>query len=318
MPRPSRVKSSLLPHVFAALLLQGAMIAPACAQTIGLVMPVANDTFRDTIAAGVAAAAKAAGYQVTQTDAQGDESLQIANAKQQIADGASALVVLGLADSVETQIAALARSAKVPLVFVNHEPDHALLGNGVAYVGSEEKVAGTLETEEACRLMGGKGTAVVLIGELTHPAARTRTRYVHEVLARPECKGIEILEEQGGNWDRAEAKALMQSFLDAGLRPDGVISNNDEMALGAIDALKPAGLKSVVTGIDATNDGLEAMKAGDLSATVLQDGQAQGALSVALVGKMLAGEAVEPLNWIPFVLVRPGDVAALQAKRTTN
>ncbi len=64
--------------------------------------------------------------------------------------------------------------------------------------------------------MNGKGSVVVLLGELTHPAAKARTRYVlQEVLAKPECSGMEILEEQSGNWDRAEAQALVQSFSTA-------------------------------------------------------------------------------------------------------
>ncbi len=318
MKMPDRAKRPHLAGLLAALLLQGGLIAPVSAQTIGLVMPVIDDVFRDTIAAGITTATQAAGLTLTQTDAQGDEGLQVSNARKQIEEGASALIVLGLNGTAETRITEIARDAKVPLVFVNHEPDHKLLGDGVAYVGSEEKVAGTLQAQETCRLLKGKGSVVVLLGELNHIAARTRTRYVHEVFATPECQGIEILEQQGGNWDRGEAKALMQSFLDVGLKPDGVVANNDEMALGAIDALKPAGLKPVVTGIDATNDGLEAMKAGDLSATVLQDGNAQGAVAVDVARKMLAGETVETLNWIPFVLVRKDDVPALLAKRAIN
>ncbi|WP_082659226.1 substrate-binding domain-containing protein [Aureimonas sp. AU40] len=314
----SLARTRPVPRLLAAFLLQAAFVSPVLAQTIGLAMPVTTDTFRITIGKGIEDAAKAAGLHISKTDAQNDETLQIANVKQQIADGVSALIVLGISARVEAETTAMARSAKIPIVFVNHEPDHALLGDGVAYVGSEERVAGTLQAEETCRLMNGKGSVVVLLGELTHPAARARTRYVHEVLAKPECRGIELLEEQGANWDRAEAQALVKSFLDGGLHPGGVIANNDDMALGAIDALKPTGVKAVITGIDATDSGLAAMKDGDLSATILQDGPAQGALSVQIARKMMAGEAVEPLNWIPFVLVRPDDVPALLASRAAR
>ncbi len=86
----------------------------------------------------------------------------------------------------------------------------------------------------------------------------------------------------------------------------------------AIDALKPAGIKAVITGIDATDGGLAALKAGDLSATILQDGKAQGALSVTIARKLMAGEQVEPLNWIPFVLVKPEDAPALIASRAAR
>jgi inositol transport system substrate-binding protein len=104
----------------------------------------------------------------------------------------------------------------------------------------------------------------------------------------------------------------MANWLSAGLEFDAVISNNDEMAIGAIQALKSAGRSMdsvVVSGIDATQDALAAMSAGDLDVTVFQNasGQGQGAVDAAL--KLARGEKVEAKVYVPFELVTPANLA---------
>ena len=103
----------------------------------------------------------------------------------------------------------------------------------------------------------------------------------------------------------------MTNWLSAGKPFDGVIANNDEMAIGAIQAMKAANIdmKSVVVGgVDATQDALAAMQAGDLDATVFQDaaGQGKGALEAAV--KLSKGEAVDQKVYIPFQLVTPANI----------
>jgi inositol transport system substrate-binding protein len=181
----------------------------------------------------------------------------------------------------------------------------------VAFVGSDEKQSGTLEMKEVCKLMGGKGKILLMMGELSNQAARQRTQDVHDVIATPECKDIEIIEQQTGNWMRTQGTDLMTNWISAGYKFDAVVSNNDEMAIGAIQALKASGydMKDViVAGIDATQDALAAMKAGDLDVSVFQNaaGQGQGAVDTAL--KLAKGEQVESYVWVPFELVTPANM----------
>jgi inositol transport system substrate-binding protein len=155
------------------------------------------------------------------------------------------------------------------------------------------------------------------MGELGTLVARGRTEAFHQVFKTDECKGIEIVEEQTANWQRTQGADLMTNWLSSGLEFDAVISNNDEMAIGAIQALKAAGKdlsKIVVGGVDATQDALAAMQAGDLDVTVFQDaaGQGKGALDAAL--KLAKGEKVEKKVYIPFQLVTPANVKDFVAK----
>ena len=205
----------------------------------------------------------------------------------------------------------LATEAGIPLVYVNRMPADSELPEKVAFVGSDERQSGTLEMQEVCKLMGGKGKILVMMGELSNQAARQRTQDVHDVIATPDCSGITIIEEQTGNWSRTQGTDLMTNWISAGHQFDAVVSNNDEMAIGAIQALKAAGVdmdKVIVAGVDATQDALAAMKAGELDVTVFQNaaGQGQGAVDTAL--KLAKGEQVESFVWVPFELVTPANM----------
>jgi len=138
-----------------------------------------------------------------------------------------------------------------------------------------------------------------------------RTKDIDEVIATPECSFIKIIDKQTSNWRRDEAQNLMTNWLSKGEAFDGVIANNDESAIGAIQAMKAGNvdMKAVVVGgVDATQDALVAMQAGDLDVTVFQDakGQGQGALDAAV--KLAKGEAVDQKVWIPFQLVTPANI----------
>jgi len=150
------------------------------------------------------------------------------------------------------------------------------------------------------------------MGELTNQSARQRTQDVFDVIARPPCHGIQVVAKQTANWKRTEAADLMTNWLSAGLRPQAVVANDDEMAIGAIQSLKQAKLLSstVVAGIDATADGLAALKAGELKATVFQNGAAPGAGAVDTALKLARGEKVPSFVWVPFELVTAANLSS--------
>jgi inositol transport system substrate-binding protein len=216
-----------------------------------------------------------------------------------------------------------AANAGVPLVYVNREPVNVDdLPDSQAFVASDERESGTLETQEICRLLKAQGKGdgakiVVMMGELSNQAARQRTQDVLDVIATSECSFMEIVEQQTANWQRNEGQDLMTNWLSAGIEFDAVVSNNDEMAIGAIQSLKTAGVsmeEMLVGGVDATQDALAAMKAGELDVTVFQDaaGQGRGAVDAALA--LARGEAVEKKVYVPFQLVTPENIDKFVAK----
>ncbi|WP_107340131.1 sugar ABC transporter substrate-binding protein [Agrobacterium pusense] len=291
----------------------------AHAETVGVSMALFDDNFLTVLRNGMQHYSKELkGVTLQVEDAQNDVAKQQSQIQNFIASKVDAIIVNPVDTDATAAMSKLAADAKIPLVYVNRQPVNVdSLPDGQAFVASDETVAGTLEAKEVCRLLGGKGNAVIMMGELSNQAARMRTQSAKDVLKTDECKGISVVEEQTANWQRTQGSDLVTNWLSSGIEFNAVIANNDEMAIGAIQSLKAAGkdMKDyVVAGVDATQDALAAMQAGDLDATVFQDaaGQGKGALDAAL--KLVKGEKVEKKVYIPFQLVTPENVKDYVAK----
>jgi len=291
----------------------------AAAENIGISMALFDDNFLTVLRNGMQDhAAGLDGVTLQIEDAQNDVGRQLNQIQNFVASGVDAIIVNPVDTDATVAMSNLAAEAGIPLVYVNREPVNLDdLPEKQAFVASDELESGTLQTQEICRLLKeqGKGEgarAVVMMGELSNQAARIRTQDIKDVIATEECSFIEIVEEQTAMWSRTQGTDLMTNWLSAGVEFDAVISNNDEMAIGAIQALKTSGVSMddvIVGGIDATADALAAMEAGDLDVTVFQNaaGQGQGAVDTAL--KLARGEEVESKVYVPFELVTPENLA---------
>ncbi len=293
--------------------------SPALAAKIGVSMDKFDDNFLTVLRNGMSEYAKSqSGVTLQIEDAKDDVSKQLSQIQNFIANKVDAIIVNPVDTSATERMTKLAEEAGVPLVYVNRQPvDVDKLGPKAAFVASNEKDSGTLETQQICKLLGGKGNILVMQGELSNQAAVQRTADVHDVIAKEPCTGIKIIAEQTAVWDRTKAQNLMTNWLSKGLKFDAIVANNDEMAIGAIQALKAAGVdtkKAIVGGVDATQDALASMKAGDLKVTVFQDaaGQGKGAVDAALA--LAAGKKVETKVYIPFQLVTPENMANFMKK----
>jgi ABC-type sugar transport system substrate-binding protein len=309
MPREDTDMKRLL----IALAVATALLSPAFATKISVSMDKFDDNFLTILRNRMSDYAKTLpGVSVQIADAQDDISRQLSQVQNFIANGVDAIIVNPVDTSATVAITKAAADAGVPLVYVNRQPiDVDKLGPKAAFVASNEAESGTLETKEICKLLGGKGSILVIEGQLRNQAAVQRTKDIHEVISTPECTGIKIIAEQTAEWDRTKGQNLMTNWLSKGMKFDAVVSNNDEMAIGALQAMKSAGIdtqKAVVGGIDATQDALASMKAGDLKVTVFQDaaGQGKGAVDMALA--LAAGKSVDKKVYIPFQLVTPANM----------
>lgn len=289
------------------------MASASQATTIGISMALFDDNFLTVLRNGMISYAKSLdGVQLQIEDAQNDISRQQNQIQNFIASKVDALIVNAVDTNATAAMSELAANAGIPLVFVNRMPVNVdSLPPKQAFVASDERESGTLEAQEVCRLLNGKGKALVMMGELSTFHARQRTQDIEDVFSKPECSGIKIVDKQTANYMRVQGADLMSNWLSAGIEFNAVVANNDEMAIGAIQSMKAAGLNMkdiVVGGIDATADALEAMKAGDIDVTVFQNaaGQGQGAVDAAL--KLVKGEPVETKVYVPFELVTPANL----------
>jgi inositol transport system substrate-binding protein len=312
------MKKTLLAAGFGAL-----MTTTAMADGIGVSMALFDDNFLTVLRNGIQTQADAAGLKVQIEDAQNDVAKQLDQINNFIASGVSAIIVNPVDTSATQAMSDAAAAAGVPLVYVNRQPINVdTMPDNQAFVASNEVDSGTLETIEVCAQLKAAGkdkaNVYVMMGELSNQAAVQRTADIHDVMAAGKCAvELTIIDEQTANWSRDQAQTLMTNWLSAGTAFDGVIANNDEMAIGAIQAMKAAGIDMasvVVGGVDATQDALAAMQAGDLDVTVFQNAAGQGAGALDAATKLAAGEAVEQKVYIPFELVTAANVADYAAK----
>jgi ABC-type sugar transport system substrate-binding protein len=198
--------------------------------------------------------------------------------------------------------------AGVPVFGVNTRVNSDKL---TSYIGSNDVTAGEFEMNFIAEKIGGKGNIVIMEGPIGSSAQVQRREGIHNVLAK--YPDIKVLAEKTANWSRAEGLALMENWLQTFEgQIDAVVGQNDEMALGALQALEGKGLTDrddiPVVGVDAISDALQAVKDGRLNATVFQDAKGQGAQSVEVAVKYLKGEPIEKEYWIPFQLVTAENV----------
>ncbi len=287
------------------------------ATKIGVSMALFDDNFLTVLRNGIEAQSKSMDAEVQIEDAGNDVAKQLDQIKNFAASGVQAIIVNPVDTSATQAMSDAAAAANIPLVYVNRQPINIdTLPDNQAFVASNEVDSGTLETIEVCRLLkeAGKTEAniYVMMGELSNQAAVQRTKDIHDVMGDGRCAvKLNIVDEQTANWSRDQAQSLMTNWISAGKPYDAVISNNDEMAIGAIQAMKAAGVDMktmIIGGVDATQDALAAMQAGDLDATVFQDAAGQGAGALDAAIKLAKGEAVEQKVWIPFQLVTPANI----------
>jgi inositol transport system substrate-binding protein len=311
-------------HVIKKILLALAATLPlvvsfaAHAEKIGVSMASFDDNFLTVVRDAMSERASGMkGVTLQFEDAQSDLNLQIKQIQSFIDQKVDAIIVSAVDTSATPRMTELAMNARIPLVYVNRMPSEKMLPPKVAYVGSNEVDSATLEMKEVCKLMGGKGKILLMMGPQSQQAGRQRSQDVKDVIAKPPCNGIVIVGTGLADWERTKGVDLMNKWLSAGLKFDAIVSNNDEMALGAIQALKAAKMMSkntIVAGVDATDDALASMKSGDLKVTVFQNGAAQGAGSVDAALKLARGQKSTSWVWIPFELVTPANAAQYVTK----
>ena len=295
----------------------------AMAENIGVSMALFDDNFLTVLRNGIQSYADANGHDVQIEDAQNDVAKQLDQINNFIASGVDAIIVNPVDTSATQAMTDAAAAAGVPLVYVNRQPINVdTLPDNQAFVASNEIESGTLAAFEGCKMLRAKGKAgganiYILMGELSNQAAVQRTKDFDDVIGMDMCNFINVVDRQTANWSRDQAQNLMTNWLSSGAPFDAVFANNDEMAIGAIQAMKAAGISMeevIVTGVDATQDALVAMQQGDLDVTVFQDAAGQGSGAINAAVALARGEDVDQKVYIPFQLVTPANIDGFLSK----
>jgi ribose transport system substrate-binding protein len=252
--------------------------------------------------------AKANNIELVWNSANNDVSTQANQVDSLINQGVAAIIVVPVqADSLAPQIAS-AKSKGIPLLAVNAALDSPdLAGN----VQPDDLAAGAQEMQMMADKLGGKGNIVILQGPLGGSGEINRGKGIDQVLAK--YPDIKVLAKDTANWKRDEAVNKMKNWISSfGPQINGVVSQNDDMGLGALQALKEASRTDVpIVGIDGIEDGLNAVKSGEFIGTSLQNGTVELSAGLAVANALVKKEDVkkDPVYVMPAITKDNVDVA---------
>jgi ribose transport system substrate-binding protein len=252
--------------------------------------------------------AKANNIELVWNSANLDVSTQANQVDSMINQGVDAIIIVPTqADSLGPQVAS-AKAKGIPLIAVN-----AALNNPdvTASVQPDDVAAGVQEMQMMADHLGGKGNIVVLQGPLGQSGEIDRTTGIEQVLAK--YPGIKVLAKDTANWKRDEAVNKVKNWISGfGPQIDAVVAENDDMGLGALQALKESGRTGVpIVGIDGIEDGLNAVKSGEFIGTSLQNGTVELSAGLAVADALAKKQQTDlkPVYIMPAITKANVDVA---------
>lgn len=276
---------------------------------IGCAIYKFDDTFMTGVRDAISKAADADGKaKVDIVDSQNAQATQNDKIDMFITKKAKALEINPVDSSAAGTIIDKAKTANVPVVFFNRQPsdDDMKKWDKVYYVGAKAEQSGRIQGQilakywkahpEADKNKDGVIDYIMLTGEPGHQDAVLRTQYSIQEL-KDEGLKVNQLATDTAMWDRVKGQEKMAAFLASkGDKIEAVLCNNDDMALGAIEALKAAGYFKdnkfmPVVGVDATAPGQQAISDGTMLGTVLNDAKNQGIATFKLSEVLAQGKA---------------------------
>jgi methyl-galactoside transport system substrate-binding protein len=302
------LKKVLVLAMVLVVLVVGVAVNAAKPVNIGCVIYKFDDTFMTGVRNNIDAAAKTVGAKVDIVDAQNMQATCNDKVDLFITKKVNALAVNPVDLSACGVIIDKAKKANIPLVLFNRQPfkDDMAKWNKVYYVGAIAAQSGIMQGQMVVDYFKKHPTSdgvinyVMITGEPGHQDAILRTKWSIDTIVKAGYKVNKVAEDTG-MWDRVKGQEKMQAFLATGKRIDVVLANNDDMALGAIEALKAAGYFKgdkymPVVGVDATAPGQQALEDGTMLGTVLNDAKNQGVATLKLSYVLATGKKPTKAN----------------------
>ncbi|RPF26241.1 substrate-binding domain-containing protein [Georgenia muralis] len=280
--------------------------AGADGPVIGFSISTLQNPFFVSMEEGVTEAAEAAGIEVTVADASDDASQQANDILNFISQGVDVAILNPTdGDAIISSVEAL-NEAGIPVITVDRRANG---GEVLGHLGTDNVIAGEIAAETLFEAMGGEGKVAILEGVPGASPTIDRGQGFENVLA--DYPDIEVVGSQTANFQRSEGLSVAQNMLQANPDITGFLAMNDEMALGAIEAMRSANMlgEVKVIGIDGGADAVAAVEAGELVATIAQQSKLMGSMSVEDAIKVAAGETVPEDQPVDVIVIDESNVA---------
>lgn len=266
---------------------------------VGVSISTLNNPFFVSLEQGISDLADEQGTEVKSVDAQDDTAKQTNDVDDLIQQGVDILLINPVDSAAITPAVESANAAGIPVITIDRSSDG---GEVVTLVASDNVEGGEMAAKYIEEISGTDANTVQLEGVPGASATRERGEGFTNVAE----KSLNVLDSQTANFDRAEGLTVMENMLQANPDIQAVFAQNDEMALGAIEAIQSAGKTGEiqVVGFDGTEDGIKAVEDGRLSATVAQQPEEMGKLAMQAAFDYFSGETIEEYIASPLELVK--------------
>lgn len=262
--------------------------------------------FKGNLYQGVSDRAKSLGIDVEYLNAKGDANQQIDQLNEAIAQKPAAIILLAVDGTALIPTVEKANEAGIPVIATNRD----LNGGKFVSVRSDERQAGHKQGEYMAKNLPQGAKIVYLMGESSQGSAIQRWEGFKEACLdkRPD---VQLLAKVDGNWSTAEGLKIMTLWMKLFPKIDAVVAGNDNMALGAVQALKAGGRMDgvLVSGVDATDDAIKAIAAGDMSQTMKQDADSSAESIFTLLQAFLQGNPPTENVVVPFIEITKDNVS---------
>ncbi|MFK3960180.1 ribose ABC transporter substrate-binding protein RbsB [Guptibacillus hwajinpoensis] len=263
---------------------------------IGLSVSTLNNPFFVSMKDGVEAEAKENGMDVVVVDAQNDAAKQINDVEDLIQQGVDVLLINPTDSAAISTAVQSANSLGIPVVTLDRSAEK---GDVATLVSSDNEKGGEMAGEFLVEQLGEEAKVAELEGVPGASATRERGQGFHNIAD----ENLDVVAKQTANFDRTEGLNTMENLLQGNPDIKAVFAHNDEMALGAIQAIQSSGKDVLVVGFDGNEDAINSIQDGKLSATVAQQPEEIGSLAVQAGVDVLKGNEVDETIPVPLKLV---------------
>ncbi|MBW3140095.1 ribose ABC transporter substrate-binding protein RbsB [Ferrimonas balearica] len=282
----------------AALTLALGLTATASAKdTLALVVSTLNNPFFVTLKEGAEQKAAELGYDLIVLDSQNDPARELANIEDLTVRQVKAIMLNPTDSDAASNAARMVNRAGIPLLTLDRGVTR---GEVASHIASDNVAGGKLAGDFITEQLGQGAKVLQLEGVAGTSAARERGEGFAQAVA---ANQLQLMASQPADFDRTKGLNVAENLLAGNGDVQAIFAQNDEMALGALQAVRGAGKSVLIVGFDGTDDGIAAVKRGLLGATVAQQPELIGRLGVEMAAKILAGEAVEAYQPVPLKLI---------------
>lgn len=266
-------------------------------ETIALAISTLDNPFFVTLKEGAEKKAKELGYNLVVLDSQNDPAKELSNVEDVTVRGAKVLLINPTDSEAVGTAVAVANKKNIPVITLDRGANK---GNVVSHIASDNVAGGKMAGDFIAEKIGKNAKVIQLEGIAGTSAARERGEGFKQAI---EANQFELLASQPADFDRTKGLNVMENLLASHGSAKAVFAQNDEMALGALRAIRASGKNILVVGFDGTDDAVKAVNGGQLAATIAQQPEKIGELGVKVADKVLKGEKVEAQIPVPLKVI---------------